>query len=479
MANNSFHPTNPFRSTDSHSSFNPFVTQSTNPFVTHSANPFVTRSNNPFVDEANLPTREIAGGVCDDVAVRPVVLDPSNFDPSNFDFQGYFEAFCNTGSEGNRVQRTGRLEPEPPRNSSSHCLESPKPLPTPRTRAKPVPRPRHSTALPVYPEHSVESSETLHPAFRDCSIVGETDAASCSGRHTEELLTALVTQFTNVVKEIKEGSSSPATLSSRRELRPPRFDGQSDVHLFLKQFADVHKLNNWEDEVAVVQLRSCLDKAAKECGRAETLSGVIDRLLSMYGLSSSEARERLHNLKRDPGESYVSLGNRVERLARLAYGDLGSKTEMQLALKHFDRALTDVSLRQHLLVLRPRNLEEAVRAAQQFTLVDRPRGRDANVRVVQGGSAPAPSPSIGVTESHSILPGAKVEALLESMTSQLQSLSTRLSAVERSSTPAQKVSKQGCFKCGDLSHFKRNCPILKHSAENEKTGSTVRTPENC
>ena len=474
MANNYFHSTNPFLSS------NPFVNHSTNPFVGHSTNPFVTHSTNPFVDEANLSTRGIAR-VRDDVEAQPVVLDPSNFDPSNFDFQGYFEAFCAPDSVGNKVQQIERIEPELPRNSSSFCVDRPRPSPRPSVRSRPIPRPRHSTALPVCQEttgHS-ESSDTLHPALRDCSIVPEVDSYSSRGRSNDEMLATLVNQFTEAVKDIKHGASSSAANSSRPELRPPRFDGNSDVHLFLKQFADVRMLNNWDDKVALVQLRNSLEKGAKDCGRADTLSRVYDRLLSMFGLSATEARERLHNLKRDANETYVSLGNRVERLAKLAYGQFDSATEMQLSLEHFDRALTDAALRQHLLVVRPRTLDEAVRAAQQFALVDRTRGRDAHVRVVQGNSSCTSVSSTAVVESTNLFPDAKVEALLESMTSKLESLSTRLSAVESSNKANQKTSKQGCFKCGDLSHFRKDCPLLQQLKEAKKTGSTILTSENC
>ena len=94
-----------------------------------------------------------------------------------------------------------------------------------------------------------------------------------------------------------------------------------------------------------IQLRLYLDKNAKDCGRTDTAEGVFSHLLAMYGMSSSEAREHLYGLRREPSESYLLLGNRVKKLCRLAYGGLGEEAETQLALEHFDRAIGDPALR--------------------------------------------------------------------------------------------------------------------------------------
>ena len=69
---------------------------------------------------------------------------------------------------------------------------------------------------------------------------------------------------------------------------------------------------------------------------------------------------------------------------------------------------------------------------KQSALVDRTRDCDAHVRVVQENSSCTSVPSTAVVESTNMLSDAKMEVLLESMTANLESLSTRLSAVESS-----------------------------------------------
>ena len=89
----------------------------------------------------------------------------------------------------------------------------------------------------------------------------------------------------------------------------------------------------------------------------------------MYRLTPFEAREQLHHLKKDDEESYLCLGNRVERLARLAYGGMAPNMESQMAVEHFDRAISDRELRRYLLVVHPRTLTDAVMAAESYARV--------------------------------------------------------------------------------------------------------------
>ena len=140
----------------------------------------------------------------------------------------------------------------------------------------------------------------------------------------------------------------------------------------MKQFTEVSELANWDERLALAQLKSCLDKGAKNCGRADSVEGVQRKLIHMYGLSPTEAREQLHYLQRGPNESFFFLGNRVECLCKLAYGDLGPEAEERMALEHFDRAIADTALKQYLLAVRVKSLEDAVKAAEQYALVSQP-----------------------------------------------------------------------------------------------------------
>ena len=348
----------------------------------------------------------------------------------------------------------------------------------------PVPnRPLHSTAFPECKTDEEEAGlfrpTNPLPSIYQHQSTAQDGSIKNSQETTEQLLKSLVDQFTTVVQNVQSGSSVANSHAMR--LKPPRYDGHSDVQLFIEQFQQIADLSGWDEKMTLVQLRGCLDKNAKDCSRASTVKGVYSKLLHMFGLSSSEARERLHGLRQEPDESYVKLGIRVERLTKLAYGGLGEEVEIQMALEHFDRALSDSTLRQHLLGIRPKNLEAAVRAAEKYALVSRQPYKFkhkepykiAQVNTDVAGSSKVTSQSTNKS----------VEILLETLTEKLdvqarliKEQNSRISNLERTQGKSQCSSQSNdadnkpkvCYYCKDPSHFKRECPKLAAKAERAK-----------
>lgn len=306
--------------------------------------------------------------------------------------------------------------------------------------------PQSRSSVPVVPKYSRASGPRKE----------ESDNSE-----TSDLLRTLVAQFTDTVQRVQSHQAVPATQTKRPELRTPRFDGTSDVHMFIRQFREVAELSNWDERVALAQLRSCLDKSAKDCGYADTLSGVYEQLLTMFGLTASEARERLHHLKKEDGENYLRLGNRVERLTRLAYGGLDVHVENQMAIEHFDRALSDYALRQHLLVVRPRTLTEAVTAAESYARVGR-----RTVSESRGRGLLNRANHINAVSDTDKLPPSSLEQTMESIKVMIEEQSTRIAALERANQnkrpnkSGKNLADEGCWKCGGP-HFKRHCPKLQ------------------
>ena len=405
--------------------------QSTSPFL-HSTNPFL-QSTNPFVDNVD-------PWVPGETSSNANVKSPEDFIDNCY------------------------------RQYVGESLPVRRPRPPPRSSTR---RQLHSTA--AHEQFTFQPpvlSEPLHSISDEEQQVPRPDQSRGGGETTEFLLRTLVNQFSSAIKEANVKSTTTSSPIRQVELRLPRFDGTSDVHLFIKQFEQVARLSNWNERIAIVQLRSCLDRAAKDCGQADSVRGVFSRLLAMYGLSPAQAREMLHSLTREPNESYVVLGNRVDKLAKLAYGGLGS-LETQMALEHFDRALDHPSLRQHMLLVKPRSLDEAVKAAEQFALVSRqpsrpPRSRD-RIAPVDASCAVSPPSQMKVVE---------VQGTSDALTKMVQSMQTtleeqsrlikeqnrRISAMETrprfgySAQSRDLPRSRSCYVCGDPSHFQRHCP---------------------
>lgn len=354
-----------------------------------------------------------------------------------------------------------------------------------------VARPLHSTAFP-----GTEYSRIPRVESRTVAPDSKPDSTRLSDT-TENLLRTLVSEFTSAIRD--EKSRPTAAPRCRVELRPTRFDGSGDVHLFIKQFAEIAKLSEWDDQMAVVQIRSCLDKSARDAGRADTLHGIFGRLLSMFGLTASAAREKLHHLSREPGESYLKLGSRVEKLTKLAYGGLGPEVENQMAIESFDRALDEPALRQHLLLAGANTLEETVKAAERYALVSchssrSIKSRDTSARVVAVEASPVFAEA-GSGQDLSF--DQKFERLSLSLTEKLDAhaklireQSTRLSAIEqkvKSGMSGQQKAgvsnekgqgQKVCYQCGDPSHFKRNCPILAQKRGTKDVRKPTSTTES-
>ena len=135
-----------------------------------------------------------------------------------------------------------------------------------------------------------------------------TSSVESRRNETIDLLKYLVDQFATVVRSVQSGLTSSTTSG-----------GRADSPLSALLIYTVSDLNGWNDQVS--QQRSCLGKGAKDCGYADTLAGVYGQLLAMYSLTP-EAREQPHHLIEDDGESYLRLGNKVERLTGLAYAGM-------------------------------------------------------------------------------------------------------------------------------------------------------------
>ena len=68
-----------------------------------------------------------------------------------------------------------------------------------------------------------------------------------------------------ITQALKLSSSAP-----RSEIRPPTFNGEGDLTLFLKQFEDVADANGWMRVQRTLHLRSQLAGEAQGCGHGDS-----------------------------------------------------------------------------------------------------------------------------------------------------------------------------------------------------------------
>lgn len=444
-----------------------FWQDSTNPFISlaqsnvSAANPFInsmsrpTPSTNPFIEYtgpnnfSNNPSVEFNRAINKDSYSETVRRD---INAAEAFIDEAYQEYCSPKQSKLPGKGSGVPPPIPPRVRPSHSTAF---HDTRITDISPITPAKLRT-----PEIVSPSARTKTPGLQTIHANANTEDGS------KQLLKGLVDQFTTAVRESRDATS----LTSKVKLRPPRFDGHGDVHLFIKQFREVAELCEWDDRVALVQLRSCLERKARDCARGDSLREVFGRLLAMFGLTPSQAREELHNLVRESNESYRSFGDRVDRLSQLAYGGLGHVLEKTLALEHFDRAVSDPTLRQHLLVVKPERLEDAIRAAEEYARVGAsPPGKLGRHRI-----APIVEDQDEIIQRCGRPSG--LEEVLGRLSLQVDSISRRLETLETGfATRRQQKTSKNCFHCKEPGHFKRNCPLLKQCTAEVRKADEVAT----
>ena len=116
-----------------------------------------------------------------------------------------------------------------------------------------------------------------------------------------------------ITQALKLSSSAP-----RSEIRPPTFNGEGDLTLFLKQFEDVADANGWTRVQRTLHLRSQLAGEAQGCGHGDSYQEIVDDLHARFGVSRRQARDRLAALKMRASQSIHSQAAEVSQ-ARVKY----------------------------------------------------------------------------------------------------------------------------------------------------------------
>ena len=104
---------------------------------------------------------------------------------------------------------------------------------------------------------------------------------------------------------------------TRNQARPPSFNGEGDLTLFIKQFEDVAEANGWTPKQKTLHIRSQLAGDAQECGHGDSYEEILKDLHARFGVSKRQARDRLAALKLKPGQSIYSQATEV--YGRVAY----------------------------------------------------------------------------------------------------------------------------------------------------------------
>lgn len=279
----------------------------------------------------------------------------------------------------------------------------------------------------------------------------------------------------------------------RDQFKPPKYDGSGDVELFIEQFQSVMQANDWGEAAARLHLQSVLEGGARGCSRGESVTDIFGALRARFGLTIRQAKDKLANLKRMAGQPLHELATECKRLVGIAYPALPVADREEMAVDYFVRSTDNKGLQRHMLAVMPNDVQEAVRAAEEYLQVGgvdrsgKPVARPTAMPVDNedttdwgadrsGDSMQAGLAAIGEVVKASLGEAlkAQTEMMSEFLSRMEQSFGARPTASPHPSNGGESrrggprsVRPLTCFECGGP-HLKRNCPRL---TETENSGN--------
>ena len=108
----------------------------------------------------------------------------------------------------------------------------------------------------------------------------------------------------------------------RSSFKPPQYGGEGDVDLFITQFSNVARANEWSAQESTLHLRSALTGKALECARGETVEQIYEDLRLSFDMTTRQAREKLLKFQKGSKQSVREAGTDIITLVKKAYAKL-------------------------------------------------------------------------------------------------------------------------------------------------------------
>ncbi|KAG1946509.1 thy-1 membrane glycoprotein [Pimephales promelas] len=175
-----------------------------------------------------------------------------------------------------------------------------------------------------------------------------------------------------VVSPTLQISGQPGALT-RSPAKLPRYSGLTPLEPYLAQVDLAALHDGWSCEETAIHLALALEGPAFQVlidlspEKRRDLQALTAALNRRFGqrTSAEQSREELTNRRRCEGESVGAFAADIRVYTRKGYPTFQAAAREELSLHAFLRGLTPERLRQHVRLLSPRNLSEALREAER------------------------------------------------------------------------------------------------------------------
>jgi hypothetical protein len=197
---------------------------------------------------------------------------------------------------------------------------------------------------------------------------------------------------------------------------------------------------------------------------------VLKKKLEMrYGATAAETFKAkfLGARKRLPDEGISKLRDALWMTARKAYPGLSNEAQEQIALDALLRSV-ETDLRVQCTMHECKTLDSAVDVMQKFEAVTQGDGKTKAVRMVGTGDPDDGKTVHGLQEE-----AIGLQEVCDKLTTMIDQQKQVLKEVRKSPNWKPRAGSPGCYRCGEKSHFIRDCPM---NQQNGSFGSGNVTP---